>query len=123
MNETLTAHRINNMNRDIVIDPIGEPGPGGAHFGYRVTYTDASGKVIEQIVSFQNGDPAVAGRTGLTNEVWLAILIHRLQGFQAGPFKCRENAVALTHLEEALMWLQKRTRDRIDRGVEGKTVA
>ena len=30
-----------------------------------------------------------------------------------------ENAIALTHLEDALMWLQKRTRDRLARGVEG----
>ena len=36
-----------------------------------------------------------------------------------GQYACRENACALTHLEEAMMWLQKRTRDRMARGVEG----
>lgn len=36
-----------------------------------------------------------------------------------GKYACRENALALTALEEALMWLQKRTRDRLARGVEG----
>lgn len=36
-----------------------------------------------------------------------------------GKYACRENACALTHLEEAMMWLQKRTRDRMARGVEG----
>jgi hypothetical protein len=36
-----------------------------------------------------------------------------------GTYACKENACALTHLEEALMWLQKRTRDRMARGVEG----
>jgi hypothetical protein len=51
--------------------------------------------------------------------VLLAIVIDRLRGFQSGDFKCRENTVALTHIETALMWLQKRTRDRSARGVEG----
>lgn len=34
-------------------------------------------------------------------------------------FACRENAVALTHLETALLWLEKRTQDREEREVEG----
>jgi len=34
-------------------------------------------------------------------------------------FPCRENACALTKLDEALMWLEKRTKDREQRGVEG----
>lgn len=52
-------------------------------------------------------------------EALLAVIIDRLQCFQAGPYACRENAIALTKLEEAMMWLQKRTRDRLARGVEG----
>ena len=35
-------------------------------------------------------------------------------------FPCRENAITITKLEEALMWQQKRTEDRIERNVEGK---
>lgn len=34
-------------------------------------------------------------------------------------FPCRENAIAITKLEEALMWQEKRTQDRLLRGVEG----
>jgi hypothetical protein len=45
-----------------------------------------------------------------------------MRGFQSGQFACRDNAVALTKLEEAMMWLQKRTRDRMSRGVEGVNV-
>jgi hypothetical protein len=37
-------------------------------------------------------------------------------------FSCRENAIALTKIQEAMMWLQKRTRDRVARGVEGRNV-
>jgi hypothetical protein len=34
-------------------------------------------------------------------------------------FACRENAIALTKLEEAFMWLEERTADREAREVEG----
>jgi hypothetical protein len=36
-------------------------------------------------------------------------------------FPCRENAMAITKLDECLMWLAKRTADREKRGVEGKS--
>lgn len=45
--------------------------------------------------------------------------IGRLQHYQGSKFNCRENAIALTHLETALLWLQKRTEEREERGVEG----
>jgi hypothetical protein len=48
--------------------------------------------------------------------------IGRLQFYQTAmdrKFACRENAIALTKLEEALMWLEKRTADREAREVEG----
>jgi hypothetical protein len=46
--------------------------------------------------------------------------IGRLQFFQSNKkFSCRENALAITKLEEALMWLQKRTDNREEREVEG----
>lgn len=52
----------------------------------------------------------------------MAVVIDRLQGFQSGQYACRDNAIALTKLEEALMWLNKRTNDRIARGVEGTSI-
>ena len=39
--------------------------------------------------------------------------------FQHSEYSSRENAVVITKLEEALMWLRKRTLDREARGVEG----
>ena len=45
--------------------------------------------------------------------------IQRLQFFQKSKFSCRENAIALTHLEEALLWLEKRHDEREARGVQG----
>lgn len=38
-------------------------------------------------------------------------------------FPCRENALTITKLDEALMWQKKRTEDRERRGVEGASQA
>lgn len=56
---------------------------------------------------------------GTTNEELLEILIDRMSYLQ-NKFPCRENAIVITKLEESLMWLNKRTQDRVKRGVEGK---
>lgn len=56
---------------------------------------------------------------GTTNEEVLRVLIDRMNSLQA-KFPCRENAIVTTHLETALLWLEKRTADRKARGVEGK---
>jgi len=95
-----------------------EPGAGGACHEYEVVADD---KVVAS-VSFQNGPIKESGVNGCHQEDLLAIVIDRLQGFQSGEFACRENALALTKCEEALMWLRKRTNDRIARGVEGTNV-
>lgn len=58
-------------------------------------------------------------RDGTTNEEVLSMLIDRLNFLQQ-EFPCRENAIVITKLEESLMWLNKRTQDRINRNVEGK---
>lgn len=70
-------------------------------------------------VQFQDGPIKQVGVNGVMNEDLLAMVIHRLQAFQESPYKCRENAMAITKLEEALLWLNKRTLDRERRGVEG----
>ena len=36
-----------------------------------------------------------------------------------GKFACRENALAITHIEEAILWLQQRRLEREQRGVQG----
>jgi hypothetical protein len=58
---------------------------------------------------------------GTTNEEVLEMMIDRMKYLQA-KFPCKENACCITHLEEGLMWLEKRTRDREKRGVEGKNL-
>jgi len=56
---------------------------------------------------------------GTTNEEVLLMIIDRLNFLQA-KFPCRENAIAITHVETALLWLNKRTAGRVARGVEGQ---
>lgn len=98
-----------------------EPGAGGANHSYKITESDSSGRPQLTLgeVHFQNGPIKENGVNGVMNEDLLAIIIDRLEGFQNGDFKCRENAIALTHLETAMLWLRKRTMDREERGVEG----
>lgn len=112
----LTDHRVNPANDKLKIEVLDEPGAGGAHHEYEISGFDAMTAVR---VSFQNGPIAEAGVNGVTQEALLAICIDRLRSFQAGPYACRENALALTKMEEALMWLLQRTRARMARGVEG----
>lgn len=81
----------------------------------------AYGNGIE--IDWQNG-PLGAGPTrrepnGAFVEDVLEICILRLEHYQASKFRCRENALAITQMEQALHWLQARTKDRERRGVEG----
>jgi hypothetical protein len=73
-------------------------------------------------VTFQKGAIKEYGVNGAMNEDLIAMVIDRLQSFQESEFNCRENAIAITKLEEALLWLRKRTVDRERRGVEGTNV-
>lgn len=127
----LTAHLVNPANDKIEILVNDEPGAGGANHRYEITGFDTENNPSNKspdgydyscsrmVILFQNGTIPENGTNGVTQEVLLAIVQDRLHSFQAGPFACRENAIALTHLETAMLWLQKRTRDRMTRGVEG----
>lgn len=74
-------------------------------------------------ISFQNGPIKENGVNGISQETLIAVLIDRLEGFQSGDFKCHDNQVALDSLQNARLWLHKRTMDRVARGVEGTTKA
>lgn len=70
-------------------------------------------------IHFQEGPIGECGVNGVCNEDLINMVIERLECFQNTEFKCRENAIAITKLEEALLWLRKRTMAREQRGVEG----
>lgn len=127
----LADHKVNPANDKLTVTVEDAPGAGGAHHAYtisgfdadlnpstEVTASDAGDKDWVSIVS-QNGPINQVGVNGVTHEALLAILIHRLRCFQAGPYACAENACALTQLEAAQESLHSRTRARMARGVEG----
>ena len=94
--------------------------PGNAPQKYVIMYDEASGtpnvvNLIELDINFISLES-----DGVTNEVLLAIVIDRLEGFQAGPFACEENQNALDAARLSLETLHSRTRERLNRGVENK---
>lgn len=112
-----TIQKRNNLN---TVFRAGEPGPGGAHHEYIVAVHFPDGLDIHSHVMFQKGPRAEAGSNpGVLDTDLLEIVRDRLKAFQSGEFACRENACALTHIEEALMWMNKRVEDRAERGVLG----
>jgi hypothetical protein len=99
---------------------IGEKGNGNAYHEYQVIFGDVETGKDGIVLTFQNGGRKIEGSVhGLTGEDLLEICRHRLQCFQNSEYACRENAVALTHIEEALMWLNRRMEDRLERNVLG----
>ena len=52
-------------------------------------------------------------------ETVIAAALQRLEFYQSGKFTCRENALAITKLEEALHWCHARTQRRESQQVEG----
>lgn len=117
---TITDHVINPPSDRLTIAAVDAPGAGGANHFYVI---DVDGTENGLKIYFQNGPIQEVGVNGVTQEALLAVVIDRLRSFQSGPFSCRENAIALTKCEEALHWLHARTRSRMARGVEGKTLA
>lgn len=128
---TLTGHIVNPANDRLLIEVLDEPGAGGANHLYQVSgfntdtnvscpYKDEAGEPATAVtILFQNGAIPEHGVNGITQEVLLEIVADRLRSFQKGKFACRENALALTKIEEAQHWLQQRTIERMRRGVEG----
>lgn len=68
---------------------------------------------------FQKGPTKETDVNGIFVEDLLLIVLTRLQGYQKSEYACRENACAITKIEEAVMWLRKRTDDRKAAGKYG----
>lgn len=102
---------------------MNERGNGGANHTYAV-HKCGNNTVFETeslaVIQFQDGARKIPDSTpGVLDTDLLEIVRDRLKGFQSGEFACRENACALTHIEEALMWMNRRVEDRIERDVLG----
>jgi hypothetical protein len=111
--------RIHTDHNGVAVNAISRLADGAEVEGHQ--YQVLAGSATSEI-NFQLGPVGEHGVNGLTNEALLSILIHRT-GFLNHKFPCRENSIAITNMEQALMWLEKRTSDRLDRNVEGKNLA
>ena len=100
----------------------GQNSPALHHYRSKAETADGySGALLH----FQDGPIKEFGVNGTTNEEVIEVLIARIESLnemENGKFKCRENSLAITKLEEALMWLQRRTANREARSVEGTNV-
>lgn len=101
-NQTFTA--VNTL------DQIGNPAGGSV---------DGVGLSIQ----WQNG-PLGRGAeriapNGAFVETVIAAAIQRIEHYNGTQFRCRENSLAITKLEEALHWLNHRTARREAEGTEG----
>lgn len=122
MNKLSTIQKRENLN---AVYQTGDIGPGGAYHDYiiRSGNVPAEGDAPEleiATIQFQRGarkDPTA--RHGIIDSDLLEIVRDRLKHFQQGDYATRENAIALTHIEEALMWMNRRVEDRIERSVLG----
>lgn len=103
---------------------VDEKGCGGANHHYKITYStiDFDDRIEKTAadIQFQCGPRKEFDSIhGVIDTDLLEIVRDRLKGFQSGEYACRENACALTHIEEALMWMNRRVEDRIERNVLG----
>ena len=68
---------------------------------------------------FQEGPIQEVGINGIQAPSVLIAVVVYLREISKPPHNSRETALAITKIEEAVMWLDKRTADRKERGVEG----
>lgn len=77
-------------------------------------------KTNNQTITFftRDGDKVI---DGTTNEEVIKMLIKRIESLDI-KFHCHQNIEALSALQMALSCLEQRTRERMNRGVEGKLI-
>lgn len=129
MRKLSTIQKREKLNEVFAVDEIG---PGGANHLYMICKNgeaalnegmdsvnvkpDAVVCTVQMQCGARKEDDSVHGTI---DSDLLEIVRDRLKSFQAGPYASRENACALTHIEEALMWMNRRVEDRIERNVLG----
>lgn len=126
-------HKVDGSHTDdLTIERSDTLGPGGAPHRYDITGFDTTNNPFSEgkggyashfsrlPIIFQAGKVKDKGVNGITFETLLSIVEDGLQHYQSGPYPCKENAIALVHVQAALDSLHTRTRDRMKRQVEGQ---
>lgn len=95
-------------------------GPRVIDPGHR--YRIGGAQVLQFLKKEQRDGEFVITASGTTNEELIDVLLDRIRALNA-TVPCRENSLAITKLEEARHWLDARTRNRMQQGVEGTAAA
>jgi hypothetical protein len=69
-------------------------------------------------IKFQDGAIKENGENGVQFTALIEIALEILKKLNYN-FPCKENAITITKLKEALIWQETRTKEREKRGVEG----
>lgn len=123
MKKLITIQKREKLNEVYAIDEVG---PGGANHRYAIIF---KGEEEERLITTYQPICEIQLQCGARKEEnsihgvidsdLLEVVRHRLQCFQAGPFSSQYNAKALEHIEIALMYMNRRVEDRIERNVLG----
>lgn len=116
LNTIQKKHQLNDVY------PADDLGPGNAHHIYKIYRHDDDPSIATPIstIQFQCGPRSEEySIPGVVLADLLEICRDQLMAFQTSKFATRENAIVLTHIEESLMWLNKRTEDRASKGTLG----
>lgn len=89
---------------------------------YKVTNEGLVDLEEDTLIYFCKGnkeDESVLRQSGFFTETLIAVAKRYLEENNVGDLASRETSTAITKLDEALMWLNKRAEDRQLRGVQG----
>ncbi len=126
----LFDHKNNRFNRECVkVTTADYRQSDNAHHSYKIeifpyeTPKYQTEPVVSVVLNFQNGGLKEVGANGITDQALIAILLDRKRSFNEGQFRCRENSMVITKLEEALHWEEHRSNERARRNVEGERIS
>ena len=104
------------VESDFSVDRAGNP--TGGHTRMSVDAGEMMSKDAI-VIDWQDGPVEDGEQNGAFVEDVIEAARQRIQFFNSNPkFRCRENSLAITKLEEALQWLDWRTRQRLIQNVE-----
>jgi len=118
MTNTIAGHQVRGTGINDTINPSDYDDRSNAFYRYAVdTDTESSDRLTP--IAFQQGLPPTEHRNGWLSTEVISMLVHHLNSMNQGDYRNRETSVAVTHLETALLWLNKRVSERVERGVYG----
>lgn len=114
MSDPVIINQHNVSGLEPTIKTVGERNRGGAYTAYDIC-DPTTGEVVVRI-PFQS-QPTSKGCNGVLDITLLEIVVHRMRGFQAGPFASGHGEDTLLALYDAIAHQVDRTKARMARGV------